>query len=64
MGRNGHALQVYFSHDKQNIKKVIQDIYQPAEATAKRLELNLHDLFSERIDYLSQYCAEEKFISY
>lgn len=60
MSRPGHALQVYFSHDKQNIKKVIEDIYEPAEATAKRLELKLDDLFSERVDYLSQYCAEER----
>lgn len=60
MSRPGHALQVYFSHDKQNIKKVIQDIYEPAEASAKRLELNLSDLFAERVDYLSQYCAEER----
>jgi intracellular multiplication protein IcmB len=60
MSRPGHAFQVYFSHDKQNIKKVIQDIYDPAEATAQRLELNLADLFSERVDYLSQYCAEER----
>lgn len=60
MGRPGHALQVYFSHDKQNIKKVIEDIYDPASATAKRLGLNLTDLFSERVDYLSQYCAEER----
>lgn len=60
MGRTGHALQVYFSHDKQNIKKVIQNIYLPADATAKRLELKLDDLFSERINYLSQYCADEK----
>ena len=60
MSRPGHALQVYFSHDKQSIKKVIQDIYAPAANTAARLELNLTDLFSERVDYLSQYCAEEK----
>lgn len=60
MSRPGHALQVYFSHDKQNIRKVIQDIYSPAEATAQRLELNLDDLFKERVDYLSQYCAEER----
>jgi intracellular multiplication protein IcmB len=60
MGRPGHALQVYFSHDKQNIKKVIEDIYDPAAATAKRLELNLSDLFEERVDYLAQYCAEER----
>lgn len=60
MGRPGHALQVYFSHDKQNIKKVIEDIYKPAQGTAKRLELNLSDLFEERVDYLAQYCAEER----
>lgn len=60
MGRPGHTLQVYFSHDKQNIKKVIQDIYAPADATAKRLELNLDDLFQERVNYLAQYCAEEQ----
>lgn len=60
MGRPGHALQVYFSHDKQNIKKVIQDIYAPATATAERLQLSLDDLFSERVDYLAQYCAQER----
>ncbi len=60
MGRPGHALQVHFSHDKQNIRKVIQDIYAPAEATAQRLELSLDDLFTERTNFLSQYCAEEK----
>ncbi|TAL58985.1 MAG: type IV secretion protein IcmB, partial [Legionella sp.] len=46
MGRPGHALQVFFSHDKQNIRKVIEGIYEPAEATAQRLELNLSDLFA------------------
>jgi len=60
MGRPGHAFQFYFSHDKQNIKKVIQDIYSPAESTSKRLELNLTDLFEERVNYLAQYCAEER----
>lgn len=59
MSRSGHALQVYFSHDKQNIKKVIRDIYAPAEVTASRLELSLDDLFSERVNFLAQYCAEE-----
>ncbi|MDI9817890.1 MULTISPECIES: type IV secretion protein IcmB [unclassified Legionella] len=60
MGRPGHALQVYFSHDKQNILKVIRDIYTPAEATATRLELSLDDLFTERVNFLAQYCAEER----
>ncbi|KTC97374.1 protein IcmB (DotO) [Legionella geestiana] len=60
MSRPGHAMQVFFSHDKQNIRKIINDIYQPAEATARRLELNLADLFEERVEYLSRYCADEK----
>lgn len=60
MGRPGHGLQVLFCHDKQNIKKVIEDIYAPAEATAQRLELNLEDLFTERVNFLSLYCAEER----
>jgi len=59
MGRPGHALQVLFSHDKQNIKKIIRDIYQAAEATEHRLELKLDDLFNERVDYLASYCSEE-----
>jgi intracellular multiplication protein IcmB len=59
MGRTGHAIQVYFSQDKENIKKIISDVYAPATATASRLELNLDDLFRERVDFLSQYCAEE-----
>lgn len=59
MGRPGHALQVFFSHDKQNIKKVIQKILLPAQSTANRIELNLDDLFHERVEYLSQYCADE-----
>lgn len=60
MGRPGHALQVHFSHDKQNIRRVIQDNYAPAEATAERLELKLNDLFGERVNFLAQYCAEER----
>lgn len=59
MGRSGHALQVYFNHDKQNIKKVIRDNFAAATATANRLQLNLDDLFEERVDFLSRYCAEE-----
>lgn len=59
MGRPGHVLQVYFSHDKQNIKKSIRDVFAPAEATQQRLGLALDDLFNERVDYLSRYCAEE-----
>ncbi len=60
MGREGYAVQVFFSYDKQNVKEKINYVYQAAKATADRLELNLDDLFQERAEYLSSYCAEER----
>ncbi|MDF1645817.1 MAG: type IV secretion protein IcmB [Legionellaceae bacterium] len=60
MSRAGHVLQVYFDHDKQHIKQMIRDIYAPAAATAKRINLDLNDLFEERGGFLGQYCAAEK----
>lgn len=60
MGRPGHALQVYFSHDKQNIQSNIEEIYRPAQETAKRLQLSLEDLFKERVNHISKYCSEER----
>jgi len=60
MSRPGHALQVFFEHDKEQVKQLIQDIYAPAAATTKRIGLNLDDLFEERENFLSSYCAAEK----
>lgn len=58
--RPGHAVQVYFSYDKAVVKSELEDILSPAKATAKRLKLQLDDLFKERVDYLSRYCAHEE----
>lgn len=58
--RPGHLVQVYFSYDKEAVKLEIADILAPARATAKRLHLDLDDLFAERINYISQYCAHEE----
>ncbi len=62
MSRPGHALQVYFEHDKHHIQDIIKETYAPAEATAARIGLELNDLFEERKNFLSQYCAGEKYI--
>lgn len=59
MSRPGHSVQVFFGYDKQNIKNIINEIYDPAKHTAKRLHLNLDDLFNERVNFISDYCAEE-----
>lgn len=59
LSRSGHALQIYFHYDKNLVKDEIRDIFKPAMATCSRLKLNLDDLFEERINHLSQYCASE-----
>src|SRR5579871_3754093 len=54
--RPGHAVQVYFSYDRDTVKHEIEDILSPAKATSKRLHLELDDLFEERINHISRYC--------
>lgn len=64
MSRPGHSLQVYFSYNKDEVREEITHILQPAKESAQRLSLNLDDLFSERVNYLAQYCAyEESYIA-
>jgi intracellular multiplication protein IcmB len=58
--RPGHAIQVYFSYDRAAVKPELEDILSPARATADRLKLNLDDLFKERVDYISKFCAQEE----
>jgi intracellular multiplication protein IcmB len=58
--RPGHAVQVYFVYDRDAVKPEIEDILSPAQATARRLRLDLEDLFSERVNYISRYCAHEE----
>lgn len=59
LSRPGHALQMYFCHDKEPIKLDLAQILNPAKQTAQRIGLNLDDLFAERIDFLANYCANE-----
>jgi intracellular multiplication protein IcmB len=60
MKRPGHAFQCYFSYDKEGAKGEIENILESARKTSERLDLNLEDLFKERADYVSNYCAQEK----
>lgn len=59
MSRQGHAIQVFFSYNKDDVAQEIQKILQPAKDTTKRLRLTLDDLFAERVGHLSKYCAQE-----
>ena len=58
--RPGHVVQVYFMYDRDAVKPEIEDILSPAKATTKRLGLDLDDLFSERVNFISKYCAHEE----
>jgi len=60
MSRKGHAMQVYFSYNRDEVGKEISHIFEPARATAETLSLSLDDLFNERISYLAKYCAQEE----
>lgn len=59
MSRPGHAVQFFFSYNKDDIKEELTEILKPAADTAKRINLSLDDLFNERVNYLSKYCAQE-----
>lgn len=60
LSRDGHALQVLFHYDREEVSEVLQDMLAPARNTAAQLKLQLGDLFEERVRYLSHYCAHER----
>ena len=45
--------------EKQSNLK-LKKFSRPARATAKRLNLDLDDLFNERVNYISRFCAHEE----
>lgn len=59
LASSGHAVQVYFSHDKEAVTRELEYILSSARQTAERLNLSLDDLFQERITELTRYCSSE-----
>ncbi|MCD6047158.1 MAG: icmB [Gammaproteobacteria bacterium] len=59
LARPGREVQVVFNYEKQGVQEKIAKIFEPAYNTAKRLNLNLDDLFNERLRYLTRFCADE-----
>ncbi len=59
MSQPGHVVQVVFNYDRDEGRSEISEALSSAKDTSKRLTLKLDDLFSERVDYLSKYCAHE-----
>ncbi len=59
MSQPGHYMQVYFEYDNEAAAEEIHRILEPAARTAKRLDMSLEDLFSEREKFIASYCASE-----
>jgi intracellular multiplication protein IcmB len=59
LARPGHAIQVYFQHNKETVAQELEHILAPARQTCQTLGLQLDDLFAERIQELYRYCAAE-----
>lgn len=59
LSRTGYSLQVVFNYDRAKAKGQINEALAPSIDTAHRLKLDLDDLFSERVSYISRYCAQE-----
>ncbi len=60
MLRAGHGAQILFAYDNETVSEQIKEVLSPAVSTAKRLQLEMDDLFAERMTTLSRYCAQEK----
>ncbi len=60
MAQSGHVVQFVFSHNRDEVREELQEILASAQDTTKRLDMQLDDLFKERVDHLSQYCGHEE----
>ncbi len=60
LSRPGRCIQVIFNYDNQYVAEKIEAIFKPARETAINVQLELNDLFDERVKYLSRYCADEE----
>lgn len=58
--RPGHAMQVYFARDPNRIEAQLERMMRPSRQTAKAQQLELDDLFDERIKHLSRYLIYEE----
>ncbi|MFC4236067.1 ATP-binding protein [Thalassospira xianhensis] len=61
LGRPGHAIQVFFSRDPDLSRDLVKSLNITPRTIAKRLDLNLDDVFEERENVLPNYIVPESF---
>lgn len=60
LANGGHAVHVFFSRDPDSAQRDVRHALLPSLATAKRLGMDLDDLFEEDVRHLAKHCATEK----
>jgi intracellular multiplication protein IcmB len=58
-GHSGHAIQFWFLRDPTRSKEVVENQIKPAKHVAKELQLEIDDLFHERVQHLSKFVVHE-----
>ena len=58
--RQGHALQVYFTRDPDRISSYLEKLIRPSRLTAETVELEVKDIFDERVRHLSRFLSFEE----
>ncbi len=58
--KKGHTMQFWFSFDPSKTKDVLSKMMEPNLETCRRLELDLEQMFQERMDVLPQWASHEE----
>lgn len=58
--RPGQAIQIYFVRDPGRVQRHVRNLIKPSQQTAKNCEVDLEDLFEEKVRHLSHYLTFEE----
>lgn len=58
--RQGHAMQVFFARDPKRVQGLVKQMIAPSRQSARDMQLDMSDLFDERVNHLSKYLAYEE----
>lgn len=58
--RPGHAMQVYFTRDPGRIEPYLEKLIKASRKSAEDIQIDVQDLFDERVRHLSRYLAYEE----
>lgn len=59
MQTQGHHFQVCFNYDFAQVRSSLGRALSGAKKTAKKLQLDIDDIFESRVDKLADYCSDE-----